>query len=105
MIRCICDQLVFFFVFYYQDDDLFLEMMESEYNDNNRQDFCEVESSESDISFSDIEEVGEDDIYSEYFQIGWSAKVQGYFTTKTNYYIQQCYPLGNVWQNILKDTY
>ena len=80
-------------------------MMESEYNDNNRQDFCEVESSESDISFSDIEEEGEDDIYSEYFQIGWSAKVQGYFTTKTNYYIQQCYPLGNVWRNILKETY
>ena len=44
--------------------------MESEYNDNNRQDFCEVESSESDISFSDIEEEGEDDINSEYFQIG-----------------------------------
>lgn len=41
--------------------------MESENNDNNQQDFDEVEPSENNISFSGIEEEGEDEIYSEDF--------------------------------------
>ncbi|XP_078328641.1 uncharacterized protein LOC144623775 [Crassostrea virginica] len=48
------------------DDDVFLEM-ESEYNDNNRQNFDEVEPSENNISFSGVGEEGEDEIYSEDF--------------------------------------
>ena len=48
------------------------ETIESEYDDNIRQDFYEVEPSESDISFSDIEEEGEDEIYYEDFHTGWS---------------------------------
>lgn len=70
--RCVCDHFGFS-CFYYQDDDVFFtETIESEYDDNIRQNFYEVEPWESDISFSDIEEDGEDEIYNEDFHTGWS---------------------------------
>ena len=72
-----CDQLVFS-SFYHQDDDIFLEM-ESENNDNNRQDFDEVEPSENNISFSGIEEEGEDE---KFFKFDGQLRFKGILQPK-----------------------